>query len=282
MRRPIAPIACILALVTGAWFGQAYSFFASANSIPAAGPNNTAAEAAVWRFYDAIDLLLRTADESALRGVIAPDFVEHVDQPGALSGRDGLVRYLTSLRETYPTLRLTPQDVVAQGDRVVARLAPMDVAGGAILGIPLAGKEPWPRVDMLRVQGGQIVERWGDPTGYAPATDLFSETLTLSHHGDLIPILRRVAIAPGASNTSYSATGPAIISIEAGELEVSTASDERSSLVMVARRRPPGQKRRCQEIAEALRRSDAELDRLGIRLGAGVLRSRRPATARTS
>ncbi len=132
------------------------------------------------------------------------------------------MRYLASLRGTHPELRLTPQDVVAQEDRVVARIAPTGAAG-AILGVPLAGKEPWPRVELLRVQGGQIVERWGDPAGYAPATTLVSETLTSSHRSELIPMLRRVTVAPGASDVSFNWLGPAIIAIESGELEVTAA-----------------------------------------------------------
>jgi predicted ester cyclase len=142
MRRPIASCACVLALVTGAWVGQAYTPLGPPDPLGAVETSAQGATATAWRYYDAIDLLLRTADDSALRAVIAPDFVDHLDEPGAPSDRDGLVRYLASLRDTFPALRLTPQDVVAQGDRVVARLAPAGITEGMVLGIPIAGASP--------------------------------------------------------------------------------------------------------------------------------------------
>jgi predicted ester cyclase len=222
MRRLITPCACLLALITGAWFGQAYALFAPVELVRMEDATNRAAVSTAWRFYDAIDALLRAADDSAILAVIAPDFVDHVDEPGTSSNRDGLVRYLASLRDTQPTLHLAPQDIVAHEDLVVVRLAPIDASGGTILGVPLAGYEPWPRVEMLRVHGGQIVERWGDPAGYAPAIALFSETLAFSHHGDLIPTLQRVTVAPGAID-AVTQRWPAIISIESGELEVTVA-----------------------------------------------------------
>ncbi len=224
MPKPVGSLTIALALITGAWFGQAYTFFAPINPIQTEDTAIKATVNSVWRFYDAIDILLRTADASALHDVLAPDFVDHVDEPGTPSDRDGLVSYLASLRDTHPSFRLAPQDIVAQGDRVVARLTLTGAGGGTILGVPLAGKEPWPRVDMVRVHEGRIAERWGDPIGYAPSNRLFSETLTFSHHGDLIPMLRRVTVAPEASAVSFTWLGPAIISIESGGLEVTAAT----------------------------------------------------------
>ncbi len=122
MPKPVAPFAIALALITGAWFGQAYTLFTSVEPVQAEDTVAKAAVNTVWRYYDAIDILLRTADASALHAVIAPDFIDHVDEPSSPTDRDGLVGYLTSLRETYPELRLVPQEVVAEGDQVVARL----------------------------------------------------------------------------------------------------------------------------------------------------------------
>ena len=232
MRRPVAPCACVLALITGAWFGQAYSFFASSEPVQT---EDTAAGAAVhsWRFYDAIDILLRTADESAL--LASSPRTSSTTSTSPAPCRVGTAWCATSppCAKPIPRSASFPKMLLPQGDSVFARLASTGAAGGAILGIPIAGKEPWPRVDMMRVHDGRIVERWGDPTGYAPATRLFAETLTFAHHGDLIPMLRRVTIAPGASDASFTQVGPVIISVESGELDVTDAGRATSTVAPV-------------------------------------------------
>ena len=175
-----------------------------------------------WRFYDAIDRLLRTGDDAALRDVVAPDFVNHTDEPDAASGRDGLVTYLASLRATHPALRLVPEEVIAEGDRAVARLVLSGDADGAILGLPLAGLSPWPRIDVVRVRGDQIVERWGNPAGHTPSSTLYTESLRVTDGGDLVPVLERVTVAPGARDRTSTRTGPAILILESGGLDVTT------------------------------------------------------------
>ena len=174
MRRLIGPCACVLALVTGVWFGQAHALY---RSIAPAEVSDASAErvaATAWRFYVAIDTFLHTGDDSDLSKVLAPGFVDHIDQPTDEPDREELIRYLTALRETNRSLRLVPQEVMAQGDRAVARLSVAEETSGAILGIPLAGTAPWPRVEILRVDGDLIVERWGNPGGYVSSTALFS------------------------------------------------------------------------------------------------------------
>ena len=208
MRKPIAPCACVLALLTGAWFGQAYILFAPSEPVGAVGTPSQLVAGTAWRFYDAIDRLLRTGDHAALRDVVAPDFVNHTDEPDAASGRDGLVTYLASLRATHPALRLVPEEVIAEGDRAVARLVLSGDADGAILGLPLAGLSPWPRIDVVRVRGDQIVERWGNPAGHTPSSTLYMESLRVTDGGDLVPVLERVTVAPGARDRTSPGRAP--------------------------------------------------------------------------
>jgi len=226
MRHLNAPIACVLALVTGAWIGQAYTLFAPLEPVEEMDASSRRAVATVWRFYDAIDIILRTGDDAALRGGVAPDFVDHAgltghtDQAGASSGRDELLRYLASLRVTLPALRLVPEDVIGHGDRAVARLGPISGTEGAILGIVLAGAPPWPQIDTVRVRGDRIAERWSERAAYASSSPLVSESLTSTHSGDLAPFLQRVRFTPGARDQTFGQRGPAIISVEEGTLDV--------------------------------------------------------------
>lgn len=220
MRRPITPIACTLALLTGAWIGQAHALFAPTGIILASDPEHAAARVTVWRFYDAVDLLLRTGDDADLLDAVAPDFVDHADRPGLPPTRDGLVRYLASLRQTYPTLRLAPRDLVVEGDRVVAQLELTGDAGGSFLGIPLAGSRPWASVDIFRLAGGRIIEHWDDTYHRIVTQSLLSASLAVPPGPDLIPSLERVTYAPNASDHERGRHGPAVILVETGSVAV--------------------------------------------------------------
>ena len=180
MRRPIIPCACLLALVTGVWFGQAYTLLAPSAPIEAADTTSRGAAAIAWRYYDALDLHFRTGDDDAVREIISTDFIDHVDTPGSLANRDGLLGYLAELRASYPTLHLVHHDVIAQNDRAVAQITVDSAAEGTIMGISLGGAPPWPEVEIVRIEADKIVERWGSPAGYALSTPLFAESMAVA------------------------------------------------------------------------------------------------------
>lgn len=230
MRRPILPIAFALALITGAWFGQAYAFFAPPDPISASDTNDAAAEAAVWRFYDAIGLLLRTGETTSIRDAIAPDYVDHADRPGLPPTGDGLIDYLLSLRRTHPTLALAPKEIVVQGDRVVAHVERTGDAEGSVLGIPLAGTRPWASVDIFRLAGGRIAEHWGDPTGAILATPLVSDSVVLPGGPNAAPLLERVTYAPSASDRDLNRHGPAVVLVETGLIAIDRGTGDEITL----------------------------------------------------
>ena len=222
MRRLIAPCACALALITGAWVGQAYPLLTPLDPIGEENTTPLLVADTVWKFYDAIDLLLRTGDAGALREIIAPDFVDHVDTPGSLANRDGLLGYLASLRTTVPDLRLVPEEVSAQADRAIAAITLSGDDERAIMGIPLAGPPPWPEAEIVRIADGQIAERWGGPAGYASSTLVFSEAMAVPSRGAVLPYLRRITVPPGVNDAALDRLDPAIVVVESGELAVGT------------------------------------------------------------
>jgi steroid delta-isomerase-like uncharacterized protein len=77
-------------------------------------------------------------------------------------------------REGFPDLSITVQDVMAEGDRVAARVTMRGTHRGAFQGIAPTGKRVEVRaIDMFRISGGKIVEHWGhadNPTGYLRQT----------------------------------------------------------------------------------------------------------------
>lgn len=95
--------------------------------------------------------------------LIAPDCVDHNPGPGQGPGRDGVVSFFSQVRQAFPDWRVEVRDLVAQDDRVVARLTADVTHRGPFLGMGATGRRVRVRViDILRFEGGRVVERWGE------------------------------------------------------------------------------------------------------------------------
>lgn len=101
---------------------------------------------------------LAVADE-----IIAPGFVDHDPVHGQRPGADGYKEMVGAFRAAFPDLRVTNEDVVAEGDKVVARWTARGTHRGTLMNIPPTGRQVTLKgVDILRVERGEIVERWGE------------------------------------------------------------------------------------------------------------------------
>ena len=95
--------------------------------------------------------------------LIAATCVDHNPGPGQGPGRQGVIEFFRQLRVAFPDWQVSVEDLVAQGDRVVARLVADVTHGGTFLGIPATGQRVRVRViDILRFNDGRVVERWGE------------------------------------------------------------------------------------------------------------------------
>jgi steroid delta-isomerase-like uncharacterized protein len=78
-------------------------------------------------------------------------------------------------REGFPDLTIAVEDVMAERDRVTARVTMRGTHRGEFQGIAPTGK--WVEVraiDMFRIEDGKIVEHWGhadDPTAFLRAPE---------------------------------------------------------------------------------------------------------------
>ena len=98
---------------------------------------------------------------------IAVDAVDHQMPSGMSQGLAAFKTMLRSLRSAFPDLRVTVEDVIAEGDKVVVRSTLRGTQTGAMqLGpgstIPATGKAIMiTSIDIIRFAGGKMVEHWG-------------------------------------------------------------------------------------------------------------------------
>jgi steroid delta-isomerase-like uncharacterized protein len=72
-----------------------------------------------------------------------------------------------------PDLAYALEDIVAEGDKVVARYTARGTHKGTFLGIPATGKQlTYKGVEIFRIAGGKIVETWDFPDGLGLMTQL--------------------------------------------------------------------------------------------------------------
>ena len=101
---------------------------------------------------------LSVADE-----IIAPDFIDHDPVSGQSPGLEGYKEMVGAFRAAFPDLRVRNEDVIAEGDKVVARWTAHGTHGGVLMNIPPTGKQVTLKgIDVLRIERGKIVERWGE------------------------------------------------------------------------------------------------------------------------
>ena len=115
-------------------------------------------------------LFRRVMEEALNRGNIslvdelfAPDFVEHEElPPGIPAGREAVKQLSTMFRSAFPDFKVTIDDIIAEGDKVVVRSTWSGTHKGAFMGIPPTGKSvSFGVFDIARFAGGKVVEHWG-------------------------------------------------------------------------------------------------------------------------
>ena len=101
-------------------------------------------------------------DLEAEAAVLAPGLVVHVSAAlGPLEGLEAWRQFSGSFAEAFPDLRLTVQDIAAEGDTVAARVAFHGTHRGEFQGIPPTGKEvAFTSIEVNRVVDGKVEAHW--------------------------------------------------------------------------------------------------------------------------
>jgi steroid delta-isomerase-like uncharacterized protein len=92
---------------------------------------------------------------------IDPNQVDHSAPPGMPGGIEGARQFAAMFWTAFPDLHFTVEDMIAEGDKVVARITLSGTQQGAFMGIPPTGKHVTiTGIDINRIAGGKSVEHW--------------------------------------------------------------------------------------------------------------------------
>jgi steroid delta-isomerase-like uncharacterized protein len=113
----------------------------------------------VRRFLD--EVVNAGGDRSVAADVLTPDFVWRGAGVGLVRGQEAFLGLLGSFAGTFPDLRVTVEDLIAQGDKVVARYHWTGTHRGDFQGIPATGTAVTVTGSgIYRLAGGRIAEEW--------------------------------------------------------------------------------------------------------------------------
>ena len=86
---------------------------------------------------------------------------DYVDNAGGPHGREGYRQSVMVVRTAFPDLQMTIEDLIAEGDKVVARLSIEATHNGVFMDIKPTGRAvSFTGIGIMSVVNGQIAERW--------------------------------------------------------------------------------------------------------------------------
>jgi steroid delta-isomerase-like uncharacterized protein len=93
--------------------------------------------------------------------LVAPDFIDHAALPGQAPGLEGAKQKWAMYLAGLPDLRVTIEELVAEGDKVGVRRSYAGTHRGELLGVPPTGKQVRiGGISIFRLAGGKIAEHW--------------------------------------------------------------------------------------------------------------------------
>jgi steroid delta-isomerase-like uncharacterized protein len=98
--------------------------------------------------------------EDALAEVYADDIVLH-EPDEDVRGIEGLKQFVSMIRSAIPDLRITLEEDIAEGDKVVSRWRAQGTHQGELMGIAPTGNQVIiTGITIHRIEEGKIVEEW--------------------------------------------------------------------------------------------------------------------------
>ena len=109
-----------------------------------------------------IDALFTKGDLGSVDEYLAEGFVNHDPPLGVTADREGMRAAGAAFRAAFPDWHSEMDFLVGEGDLVVEHFTAGGTQQGEIFGVPPSDRVvALPGINIWRVRGGRIVERWG-------------------------------------------------------------------------------------------------------------------------
>jgi steroid delta-isomerase-like uncharacterized protein len=94
----------------------------------------------------------------------AADYADHNPAvPNQAAGAAGARQVFMAFKSAFPDLHFTIEDILVEGDKVVWRWTSTGTNTGSMMGMPPTGKKATiTGIEIYRMAGGKIAERWGN------------------------------------------------------------------------------------------------------------------------
>ena len=113
------------------------------------------------------------ANHGIVDQLFTSDFVHHLKDPRLPPGRDGMKAVGQVIVGGFPDVRVTVEDLLADGDKVIERTTVMATHTGEFNGIPATGNQViWTEIHIYRLEGDKIAELWSEIDFLALLTQL--------------------------------------------------------------------------------------------------------------
>ena len=112
------------------------------------------------RFYDEV---INQGNLDLIDELVSEDFVEHEEFPGLpTTGPAAPKAALGMFMAAFPDLRFTPDEMIAEGDKVVVQATMSGTHKGEFMGIPPTNKSfKVHAIDIVEIHDGKATAHWG-------------------------------------------------------------------------------------------------------------------------
>jgi steroid delta-isomerase-like uncharacterized protein len=147
-------------------------------------------------------------DLDAFGDLLSADLVDHNAMPGTAPGLEGAKQAARMTRAAFPDMTDEIHNIIAEGDLVAMLATVRGTHEGEIMGMPPTGKSfAITAIDVIRVAGGKMVERWG-----------------LTDQAGMMTQLGLAPLPPGAEGWTPPQPGPAATMSGTGDPQAHRAS----------------------------------------------------------
>jgi steroid delta-isomerase-like uncharacterized protein len=99
------------------------------------------------------------SDQAALKELLAPDYVAHL--PGGRQNREGFLQHNNVFVVAFSDRHFAVEDLIAEGDKIMARTTWRGIHSGDFQGVPPTGKQiAISAIIIERIKDGKMVEHW--------------------------------------------------------------------------------------------------------------------------